>query len=533
MKKTFIAAMVAVFSATLPAQNWQYLSVSGMSGNETATAVSVEPSGSVTYAGGTFTDSIMLGSVSYGSTGLMDGYIAKYSSNGTVQWSEHISVTNSVCVSDIAYAANWVYATGTFSGVLSMGNTSVLSNGGTDMFMCRLAAGTGAISWLVSFGGSGNDSAYAIAVGVNTLCVGGSFRDSFLFGSDMLVSSGGSDACMLVSDLAGVLQWARSGGGAGDDHVASLVTSVSGDWYAFGSYTGTASFGQVALTSSGEQDLFVQKYGVQGVWGWIRPIYGVGQECATDMTIDQLGRVYLVGTTTSAALFFMSQSIATADSVTGFLASYDENGYATWVRQYPSFVCRSVVCTNAHVFVAGVFSDSCSFGQSQYISLGKTDGCIVKSGLNGTFIAAHQCGGLGNESVSSLSVDQNGACYLAGSFSGMQTCFSPYTVSNADPSGLTSDAYLGKFPGWLLSVEETIAEEFVITLNPFTEYLMVTLPVTASQITLTDIAGRELIRTSGTGLVRLERGNIPCGMYILSVSDEEGYLIGTQKVLAE
>ena len=97
-----------------------------------------------------------------------------------------------------------------------------------------------------------------------------------------------------------------------------------------------------------------------------------------------------------------------------------------------------------------------------------------------------------------------------------------YTVTVSDATGCPSIAsvYLPVQVG----IDDLIAEEIMVSPNPFTDAALITFPFEGDyKITLSDLSGRELRSEHESGKTfRLEKGNLPAGIYILSLQKDGG-----------
>src|SRR6185436_4506487 len=138
-----------------------------------------------------------LGGAVLTSSGDRDILIAKYSSSGAYLWSKRFGATGS----DIGFgigvdASGNVLVIGQFQGTVDFGGGSLISAGGTDIFIAKYSS-SGAHLWSIRFGGTGNDVGYGIAVqGNGDMALTGYFGNygsPVDFGGGPLTSAGGPD----------------------------------------------------------------------------------------------------------------------------------------------------------------------------------------------------------------------------------------------------------------------------------------------------------------------------------------------------
>ena len=139
----------------------------------------------------------------------------------------------------------------------------------------RIHAQSPSFRWVEKSGGPGNDYGYGIAVdGAGNSYVAGSFNGSATFGETSVISQGGADIFIAKYDNGGNLLWVRSAGGATNDAASAVAVDGSGNCYVTGVFQGTATFGNTSLTSAGGPDIFIAKYDSAGNFVWARQAGG-------------------------------------------------------------------------------------------------------------------------------------------------------------------------------------------------------------------------------------------------------------------
>ncbi|HUS08607.1 MAG TPA: SBBP repeat-containing protein [Bryobacteraceae bacterium] len=154
-----------------------------------------------------------------------DGYIRKYSGDGTELWTRMIVSVNAEKALGVAVDDTGVYVVGTTNGDLVVG-----ANGGRDGFL-RKYGHDGAMLWTRQFGtflanGDGaTDDAYAVAVGPAGVFVVGATAQGTLPGSTFV--GGLWDAFLVKFDPAtGNPQWYRQIGTDGDDFAYAVAVGT-------------------------------------------------------------------------------------------------------------------------------------------------------------------------------------------------------------------------------------------------------------------------------------------------------------------
>jgi hypothetical protein len=180
--------------------------------------------------------------------GVVDFFVARYNALGILQWSKtHGSVVSDVG-EDIVTTPHGVYVAGHFAG----------ATGGT-----------------ISFGGA----------------------------TAPLTSSGKTDLFLLYYPYAmnGTPQWAKRFGGTNDESMGNLEYRAwdnglnGGDLYISGSFSGTTSFGNVTITSSGHIDMFLAHFNLSGTADWAIAVGGPQYNGGARMSLQNSNTLFMTG----------------------------------------------------------------------------------------------------------------------------------------------------------------------------------------------------------------------------------------------
>jgi hypothetical protein len=138
--------------------------------------------------------------------------------------------------------------------------------------------------------GTGTESSVAMASdGGDNVYLVGRFVGTASLGNLSLSSAGSGDVFIAKwNRLAATFVWAQRLGGPGDDY-AYAVAVAGTSVYVAGSFAGTASFGPVSLTSTGADDGFVAKLadvGNAGSVSWVQAVGGTGNEFISTVAVS-------------------------------------------------------------------------------------------------------------------------------------------------------------------------------------------------------------------------------------------------------
>lgn len=216
----------------------------------------------------------------YGSD--LDVFVAKLSSTGAYVWAKHFTNTGNERGYGIATDANGnVVVGGYFSNAVDFGGGSLVSgNAMTDAFVARFTA-SGAYSWARRFGASdGNDGIYGVATDTaGNVVVAGYAVQPIDLGGGLLAALGGSDGFVAkYAASSGAHQWSRRLGGVGNDYAYGVAVDGSNNVYVTGAFGALASFGGGSLNLVGGSDAFVAKYSSTGAALWAKGLGGIGDD---------------------------------------------------------------------------------------------------------------------------------------------------------------------------------------------------------------------------------------------------------------
>jgi hypothetical protein len=270
--------------------------------------------------------------------GAHDGVVAKFGSDGAVQWSNPIGSSGD----DVAYAialdgAGNIYVagytTGSFGGTNAGGIDAWVAK--YDQFMTR--------AWVRQFGGAGDEIARGVALDASgNVYVAGYTTDAF---GGAVYSGGAHDGFLVKYDNNGALLWTKVRGTAGDDF-AYAVTVTAGNPVVCGSTTGALGF-----TNTGGLDAWIGEYRASdGVALIERQVGGTGDDEAFGIAANAAGDIFITGSNTGP-LFTNFQG-----GYDVFVAKYNSAGTRQWIKNLGSAgneVGLAAAVSGSSVYVVG------------------------------------------------------------------------------------------------------------------------------------------------------------------------------------
>jgi hypothetical protein len=386
------------------------------------TTVRIFPAGIVAdhannvVVGGVFTSDANLGLGTMYSAGDLDGLIAKYSSNGTCQWSRRFGALGTDRVYGVAAdSQNNVIVVGCFKYSVDFGGITLTAYdpyqyGAADAFVAKYSP-TGALLWVVRMGGADADLGKAVAVdSTDNVYVAVNFIGPADFGGFTLQSNGGANSIGLlkISGATGATIWAKHyGTSVYSDMPNAIVIDHAGDVLVTGKSLGTTDLGTGATPGG----LFIGKYSaLDGSCKWARA-QGDGE--GNGITADpNTGNVIVTGSSSGTMDYG-------GGAVNGgfFIAAYDPAGTYLWAygNGGAGDVSMSVaVDGSGHLSITGQAQAAINFGGTWTYSGGASAWYIANFTITGNGAPAFRwvkrasstsCGyGVAYDSVGNLAV---------------------------------------------------------------------------------------------------------------------------------
>jgi hypothetical protein len=312
--------------------------------------------------------------------GSSDAWLVKTDASGTMQWNRTYGGTSD----DSAYA---VVQTSD-GGYALAGSTSSFGTGNNDFWLVKTDV-NGNVQWNKTYGGRNPDEAYALvqASDGGYAMVGRSFS---------LRNDSGQELWLVKTDSSGAMQWNRTynGTNVSEGMGRALVQTADG---------GYAVVGQTGVTTSnasfGNSEFWLVKTDASGDAQWNRTYGGRGYELGRALAQTSDGGYALAGLTSSFG----------AGNNDFWLVKIDAAGTMMWNRTYGGTSddsARAVVQTSDGGYaLAGITS---SFGA------GNEDSWLVKTDLNGNVQWNKTYGGTENDETFALVQTSDGGYAFAG-----------------------------------------------------------------------------------------------------------------------
>lgn len=239
-------------------------------------------------------------------SGYEDILVAKYDPNGNLAWARQAGGNGYDYGQSLAVTPEGVsYVTGIFEQTAPFDQLSLTSRGLTDIFLAKYTT-DGHVDWVTQAGGNARDGNAVLAVDPEGgVVLSGYFTGSANVGTNLLASKASTydpDTFLARFDGAGDVRWVQQIGNATLDpdtpgSVAVSVTSEnlrrSTNVFLSGQFRASTTVGSVALTNSTAQRTFLSKWDMDGQSLWVRQAGGENTQIASPGIPDS--SVYVTG----------------------------------------------------------------------------------------------------------------------------------------------------------------------------------------------------------------------------------------------
>lgn len=341
--------------------------------DDLAHAVTTDPSGNVIVSGGR----------GHAADSATDVYLAKLSPAGDLRWERTLTTGDGRAYSLAVDSHGRVVTVGSFSGGFTTPD-GVMPSAGRDAFAVYFDA-IGAYRRFNSFGGDGDDGAFAVAMtNDDNEIITGAFQGTIYSGLN-LTSAGDYDAFVVGPG------WATSLGGAQQDLGAGLAITPAGEVLVTGSFTGHAAAGALTLDSAGGADGFLARLDALGAPLSVRSLGGRGDDYA--FAVAAAGADALVAGCFSASMRLGSATLHSAGGFDAFLAGLPPSVLPPprWRFGGPQDDHAWTVSRGraGEVLVGGDFRGAAAFPDQTLRSTGAADGFLLR--VPGATPAADAC----------------------------------------------------------------------------------------------------------------------------------------------
>lgn len=376
-------SLTSTASAAAPAAapaTFEWVAGGGGAKNDKTRGVTFDRQGNLFLVGETSDDGTF-GGVKRQGLGGTDFFLAKVAPQGSFQWVR--SLGGSLVDRGYGVATDKtgnVYVTGHYQSTDVQANGQTLPNAGDyDVFVAKYDS-EGALQWVRTAGGKGYDYGHGIAVdSKGDIVVTGAVSGEAQFG-DVAVNAGNTTRPIFCAkyDAQGQLLWVKTTTGKFSGSGHGVGVDAKDAIYIGGSGSGVGSIGKLPLESSKGQAAVAMKLTADGDAVWAKLIPGKPSAGFHEITVDAEGRVWCAGMFKGEVTAGEQTAKTTGPKDSdGIFAHFSPTGKLEWshVIQGPRTDYALGVTTDGtgRAFVTGEFSATATFAKKTLTAQGGTD----------------------------------------------------------------------------------------------------------------------------------------------------------------
>lgn len=379
-----------------------------------AASVTVDHAGNLILAG-RFEGTLDLGGGPMTSAGDLDLFVAKLDRDGHLLWSRRFGGADRQAATSVAVdRSDNILVAGVTQGDVDFGAGPITEPG---LVLAKLDP-SGAAIWSKGFAGSGTIGQVRADASGNVI-LRGSFSGPIDLGGGALDDGGGASSTFVAKlDGGGQHVWSKGYGDKDLQAALGMDVDSTGDVVVVGRMAESFDFGGGTITSAGDLDAFVVKYGPSGEHRWSENYGDADIQVATAVTVDGNDAIVLTGYN-YGSIDLGGGALVNSGPRDMFLAKLAASGEHAWSQSFDGGDTDLIASDAAgNILLAGSFRNTIHIGKTALTSAGDTDVYLAKFGPGGKLASAKRYGGADTQYTESLAADASGRAILAGAFAG-------------------------------------------------------------------------------------------------------------------
>lgn len=547
----------AVFISKLDSNgNFVWAKQIGDGGWDVGASIATDAAGNV-YVSGQFDGSVDFdpgpGTATLTAVGTTDVFVIKLDPNGNLVWARQLGGVNGN-IENKAIAIDKrgnVITTGTFSGTLDFNPGTAVANlsssGWGSIYISKLNE-SGNFLFAKKIGGANTSSGNAIALDQqDNIFTAGFFSATVDFDpgpgvSNLSTFGGGFDFDVFVSkiDSAGNFVWAKQMGGSNFEDCKAIGVDGKGSVYVTGYFSGTADFdpgpASFPLIAAGS-DVYLTKLDSAGNFQWAKQI---AESASVDfsgfgkgLVLDASQNIYTTGA--FGGVMDFDPGLAYVSMNAGPLYSDDVFIHKMMCADTSSSTITATTegCT-PYVLNGRTYTSSGTYTQV----IPNAAGCdstitlhlVVSNNLNVTITSNNLVLQAGTTYSSYQWLKNNTAIAGATAATYTVTENGDYSLVAANSAGCTDTSNVLHISNGTGIGNVTAAAQVKVYPNPASSRIYVEAN-TVTGLVLTSIEGKVLLQRKAAK--ELDLTGITPGIYFLKITDQQGRLLGTEKIVKE
>jgi hypothetical protein len=368
--------------------------------------------------GGHYGKEILIGNDTGLPTTTSSFFVTQLDATGSVSWLRTYGGTGEayLTASVAVDGSGTIYAAGMFKGTMTLGPTPLTAGtDGTFDGFVARFANDGVANSAFRLGGPGDDSPWGRVALTVNSPVVAGYFRGDLAVASQSLSSMGNEDGF-VSRLYSTDNWASSFGDSGKQTVLDIHSR--GTVVAFtGQAEGSFSVGGKALSAEGATDILLAASSPAGEVSFAK-VYGDGEPQGGRGVFVTSDGIYLTGEF-MGAFGLDGEMISSNGDFDLFVSRHDLAGKCVWARSFGGNFAdsghRVLVTASGDVFVVGTFRGTVNFGFGPVTSAGR-DIVLLRLDKSGSLLDAIPFGGPGDDEVSHLEEGPASQILVTGSF---------------------------------------------------------------------------------------------------------------------
>jgi hypothetical protein len=278
----------------------------------------------------------------------------------------------------------------------------------------------------LQLGGEGIESLSHINILQNgNKVIAGTFDEAFEINGINISNTGENDVFLTSIDDDNLAEWVVNFGSDFDDEITAITYDGDQSIFGTGSFWLETQIGDIPLLATkSPKSIYLTKIdAITGDFIWAKTIEGSDVKISTDLEFIHENNIILTGYFSDT--LFIGDTILYAQSLTDmFVASFDEDGHFNWARNFGysgvNKILEAAILSNDNIIISGVFNDTLLIADTTLIAETFDDDVFIAClSPEGETLWATKAGGVHEENILDIEIDDSDQIYVSGHFVGV------------------------------------------------------------------------------------------------------------------